>query len=96
MYAWVCLYVFVPICIGVCVYLYVCACHYRECGRTAEREVSEVYRDVVLPVCQLAGLAFQVVTVTGVLCHPLHLVATVSLGCHPGIAALETHTHRES
>lgn len=55
---------------------------------TAQGERRQVDGDVVLLAGQFAGVALQVVSVTGVLRHPHHLVTTVQLGRHLRGAAL--------
>lgn len=57
-------------------------------GLTAEGEVGEVYVDVVLLAGQGAVVTLQVVSVAGVLCHPLYLIPAVGLGCHLGVSTL--------
>lgn len=55
---------------------------------TGQGERREVDGDVVLIAVKLAVLALQVVPVTGVLGHPLHLVTTVGFRRHFRSAAL--------
>lgn len=56
--------------------------------RTGGGERRQVDGDVVLLAGQSAAVALQVVPVTGVLRHPLHLVTAVLVGRHLGGAAL--------
>lgn len=55
---------------------------------TAQGERRQVDGHVVLLAAQFAGMALQVVSVTRVLGHPVHLVTTVGLRRHPRSAAL--------
>lgn len=55
---------------------------------TEAGEGCQVDGQIVLLAVQCAVVALQVVSVTGVLGHPLHLVATVGLCCHLRTAAL--------
>lgn len=55
---------------------------------TAQGERCQVYGQVMLFAGQFAGMALQVVSVTGVFSHPFYLVATVRLCCHLRGAAL--------
>lgn len=57
-------------------------------GLTAEGEVGEVYVDVVLLAGQGAVVTLQVVSVAGILRHPLYLIPAVGLGCHLGVTTL--------
>lgn len=59
---------------------------------TAQGERRQVYGQVVLLAAQFAGMALQVVSVTRVLGHPVHLVPTVGLRRHPRGAALRIQT----
>lgn len=43
----------------------------------------------MLLAAQLAAVTLQVVSVAGVLCHPVHLVAAVGAGRHSRSAALQ-------
>jgi hypothetical protein len=55
---------------------------------TAEGEVGEVYVDVVLLAGQGAVVTLQVVSVAGILSHPLYLIPAVGFGCHLGVTTL--------
>lgn len=55
---------------------------------TAPGEGGQVDGQIVLLVVELAAVALQIVSVTGVLGHPLNLVPTVGLCCHLRTAAL--------
>ena len=55
---------------------------------TGQGERRQVYGDVVLFTGQFAGVTLQIVSVTRILSHPLHLVTTVGLRCHLRRAAL--------
>lgn len=69
---------------------------WRWAGLTGQSEGRQVDGDVVLLAGQFTGVALQVVSVAGVLRHPLHLVATVQLGDHLGSAALRRHEGRKN
>lgn len=55
---------------------------------TGPGEGCQVDGQIVLLAVQFAGVALQIVSVTGVLGHPLNLVATVGLCYHLRTAAL--------
>lgn len=55
---------------------------------TGQSEWCQVYGDVVLLAGQFTGVALQVVSVTSIFRHPLHLVATVGIRRHPRSTAL--------
>lgn len=55
---------------------------------TAPGEGGQVDGQIMLLVVQFAAMALQIVSVTGVLGHPLNLVSTVGLCCHPRTATL--------
>lgn len=62
---------------------------YQTKAPTCQSERCEVYRDVVLFAGQFAAVTLQVVSVTSIFSHPLHLVATVGLGYHLRNTALK-------
>lgn len=55
-------------------------------------EVCKVYRDVVLLVGQSALVTLQIISVTGELGHPLHLITTVRPRRHLRVTSLWIHT----
>lgn len=55
---------------------------------TAQGEGRQVDGDVVLIAGQFTAMTLQIIPVTGVFSHPLHLITAVGLRCHFWNAAL--------